>query len=322
MPNSSQPKTWRDVLPIHPAADLFPPIPEAELKELAEDIEAHGLQTPVVVWNPSEDPDDEDRYLLLDGRSRLDALALLGLLHVDQHGEIHLNKSWNGKTWLAYETPFSLLARHRDGGDPYALALSLNLHRRHLTAEQKRELIAKLLKAKPEQSDRQIANQIKASPTTVGKIRKDAEATGDVSKVDTRTDTKGRKQPSTKPIKPAKPAASAKTDPVGSPPVRHSEVSAASVSRLSATVHFLINEVSSRLKEAKPKLSTCDYAAACTTIRALVDVDDIVGETVRLVEKMTASQRQDFVACLKTKGLIGAFVPQGSAEIDIIAVQP
>jgi hypothetical protein len=36
MPNSPQPKSWRDVLPIHPAADLFPPIPEAELKELAE----------------------------------------------------------------------------------------------------------------------------------------------------------------------------------------------------------------------------------------------------------------------------------------------
>ena len=204
MANSSQPKSWRDVLPVHPAADLFPPIPEAELKELAGDIEAHGLQTRVVVWNPSEDPDDEDKYLLLDGRSRLDALALLGLLHVDQHGAIHLNKSWNGKTWLAYETPFELLARHRDGDDPYALALSLNLHRRHLTTEQKRELIAKLLKAKPEQSDRQIANQIKASPTTVGKIRKESEDAGDVSKLDTRTDTKGRKQPSVKPQKPAK----------------------------------------------------------------------------------------------------------------------
>jgi len=68
---------------------------------------------------------------------------------------------------------------------------------------------------------------------------------------------------------------------------------------------------------AKPKLSTCDYAAVCTTIRGLVDGDDIVSEALRLVEKMTASQRQDFVACLKTKGLIGAFVPQGSAETPI-----
>jgi len=43
MANSSQPKSWRDVLPIHPCADLFPPIPEAELKELAGNIEAHEL---------------------------------------------------------------------------------------------------------------------------------------------------------------------------------------------------------------------------------------------------------------------------------------
>jgi ParB-like chromosome segregation protein Spo0J len=346
MSNSPQPKTWRDVLPVHPAADLFPPIPEAELKELAGDIEAHGLQTRVVVWNPSEDPDDEDKYLLLDGRSRLDALALLGLLHVDQHGAIHLNKSWNGKTWLAYETPFELLARHRDGDDPYALALSLNLHRRHLTTEQKRELIAKLLKAKPEQSDRQIANQIKASPTTVGKIRKESEDAGDVSKLDTRTDTKGREQPSTKPKQSAKPAAKPpkniieldrsdysevsatsekptsppKTDPIGSSPVRYSEVPATSVCRLSATAHFLINDISRQLKEADGKLSAHDRTEVVTRIRALVDpdyiVDDIIGEALRLVEKMTVFQQRDFIARFQKRGFVVACA-QGSAEIPI-----
>jgi hypothetical protein len=29
---------WRDVLPVHPAAELFPPMAEAELRELGEDI--------------------------------------------------------------------------------------------------------------------------------------------------------------------------------------------------------------------------------------------------------------------------------------------
>ena len=347
MSNSPQPKTWRDVLPVHPAADLFPPIPEAELKELAGDIEAHGLQTRVVVWNPSEDPDDEDKYLLLDGRSRLDALALLGLLHVDQHGAIHLNKSWNGKTWLAYETPFELLARHRDGDDPYALALSLNLHRRHLTTEQKRELIAKLLKAKPEQSDRQIANQIKASPTTVGKIRKESEDAGDVSKLDTRTDTKGREQPSTKPKQSAKPAAPpkniielersdysevpatsakptspAKTDPIGSPQVRYSEVPATSVPRLSPTVHFLVNDISRQLKEANGKLSAHDRTEVFTRIRALVDTGNIVDEALRLVEKMTLSQRRDFATQLKNKRLVVGYVPEWSPEISVEQRKP
>jgi hypothetical protein len=55
----------------------------------------------------------------------------------------------------------------------------------------------------------------------------------------------------------------------------------------------------------------------CTTIRGLVDGDDIVGEALRLVEKMTLAQRQDFDVWLKTKGLIGTFVSQGSAEVSV-----
>jgi hypothetical protein len=65
--------------------------------------------------------------------------------------------------------------------------------------EQKRELIGKLIKADPTKSDRQIAKQVGASPTTAGKVRSDLEAKHDVSKVDTRTDTKGRQQPVHKP---------------------------------------------------------------------------------------------------------------------------
>jgi hypothetical protein len=56
-------------------------------------------------------------------------------------------------------------------------------------------LIAKLIKATPEKSDRQIAETVKASPTTVGTVRAKMEAKGDVSKLDTRADSKGRQQP-------------------------------------------------------------------------------------------------------------------------------
>ena len=49
--------------------------------------------------------------------------------------------------------------------DPCEFVLSANVHRRHLTAEQKRELIAKVLKAQPEKSNRQVAEQVKASIT-------------------------------------------------------------------------------------------------------------------------------------------------------------
>ena len=80
-----------------------------------------------------------------------------------------------------------------------AFIVSANIHRRHLTAEQKRDLIAALLKATPEKSDRQIAKTVKASPTTVGTVRTEMEARGDVSKLDTRQDSKGRRQPAKTP---------------------------------------------------------------------------------------------------------------------------
>jgi hypothetical protein len=42
-----KPKSWRDVLPIHPAAELFPLISPDELRPIGEDIKAHGLRWPI-----------------------------------------------------------------------------------------------------------------------------------------------------------------------------------------------------------------------------------------------------------------------------------
>ena len=61
--------SWRDHLKIHPAAELFPLMSEPELRELGEDIRANGLLSPIII-------DDEK---LVDGRNRLDAIALLGM---------------------------------------------------------------------------------------------------------------------------------------------------------------------------------------------------------------------------------------------------
>jgi hypothetical protein len=82
--------------------------------------------------------------------------------------------------------------------DPYAYVVSANLHRRHLDAEAKREVIAALVKAQPEKSNRQIAAMTDTSHPTVGKIRSEAEARGEVPRVTTHTDTKGRHQPAKK----------------------------------------------------------------------------------------------------------------------------
>src|SRR5262249_30251866 len=79
--------------------------------------------------------------------------------------------------------------------DPYEYVISANLHRRHLTSEQKRELIAKVLKAKPEASNAAVAKQVKADDKTVAKVRSELEGRSEIPNVNTRTDSKGRKQP-------------------------------------------------------------------------------------------------------------------------------
>src|SRR5262249_44702486 len=81
---------------------------------------------------------------------------------------------------------------------PTEYVVSRNLHRRHLTPEQKREVIAALLKADPRQSNRRIAEQARADHKAVGAVREQMEGRGDIPHVETRADTKGRLQPANK----------------------------------------------------------------------------------------------------------------------------
>lgn len=173
-------KSWRDVLPVHPAADLFPMMTSDELAALGENIKAHGLKVPVVLW---QGPDHQK--VLLDGRNRLDAMETAGMMLADSVGRL-------------YDKVAQKTLSH-DSADPFAYVVSANIHRRHLTAEQKRGLIAELLKAEPEKSNRQIAATVKVSHPTVAAVRQGLETSGDVEKVSTRVDTAGRSQPARKP---------------------------------------------------------------------------------------------------------------------------
>jgi len=91
---------------------------------------------------------------------------------------------------------------YADEGAPEEFVTSANLHRRHLTREQRRELVERLLKAQPEKSDRQIAATVKVSHPTVATVRRELVETGDVENLSTRTDSVGRQQSATKPPKP------------------------------------------------------------------------------------------------------------------------
>jgi hypothetical protein len=192
--NVSSPTGWRDRIVVHPAADLFPMMSDDELKVLGADIKANGLKAPVIMYD-----DGTGGQQLLDGRNRFAAAVMVGVVP-------------GAHVVSANATDPQLRC-----DDPYAYVISANIHRRHLTAEQRIELVAKLVKAQPTKSDRQIAKQASVSPTTAGKVRRDLEAKGDVSTVDTRTDTKGRQQPVHKPK--AASSGKSKPKPVSSPPI-------------------------------------------------------------------------------------------------------
>jgi hypothetical protein len=207
-------KSWRDFLPIHPAAELFPRMREAELAALAEDIKANGLKSPIVLWSPeSKNP---LRYVL-DGINRLDAMERAGIQFLTDKGE---PTDCFGVFVTKHEKrPLTIGDSHRmkrgehvekqPDTDPYAYVVSANIRRRHLTAEQERDLIAKLIKATPDKSDRQIAETVKVDHKTVGAVRAEQEARGEIPHVETQTDSKGRQQPArrapTKSIPPSAP---------------------------------------------------------------------------------------------------------------------
>lgn len=91
---------------IHPAANLFPMMPDAELKELADDIKAKGLIHPVILL----------RDQVLDGRNRLKACEMADV-----------------------QPRFEIYA---DDRSPTEYVLATNLKRRQLTASQRATVAA------------------------------------------------------------------------------------------------------------------------------------------------------------------------------------
>ena len=111
---------------------------DSELRELADDIKTNGLAHAIV----------RDVGMILDGRNRLAACEIAGV-----------------------EPRFE----EYTGDDPVAYVISANIHRRHLTTDQKREVIAKLLAANPEKSNRWLAAPLGVDDKTVASVPRDLE---------------------------------------------------------------------------------------------------------------------------------------------------
>ena len=75
---------------------------------------------------------------------------------------------------------------------------SLNVQRRHLTREQRRELIAEQLRETPERSNRLIAEALGVSHPTVATVREEMESGGKIYHLDKTVGADGKTYPSTR----------------------------------------------------------------------------------------------------------------------------
>jgi hypothetical protein len=221
---ATEPCNWREHLPVHPAADAFPKVPPDELITIGNDIRKHGLRFEIVVRR-KETPCKEryhDGFQLLDGRTRLDAMAAIGLKFEFKRGDrrngpfLHfLNTDLCGFDGSRINIKVVELPEE----EIEAYVASANLHRRHLNAEQKRERIADVLKAKPELSDRAIGRLTNTDHKTVSGVRSKAngeiphkptdrveEANSDIPNKTDRIEASGRKARGRKPATRAKSA--------------------------------------------------------------------------------------------------------------------
>ena len=140
----------------------MPPLSPEEYRQLEASCIEHGIQVPILV---------DENGSVIDGHHRQKI--------AQEHG-----------LYLPTETRDTLTDAEKT-----ALSISLNIDRRQLTREQRREIIAASLRAQPEKPDFQHAKALGVSPTTVGVVRREMVDAGDISNLEIRTDAIGRERP-------------------------------------------------------------------------------------------------------------------------------
>lgn len=169
-------RPWRETWAVHPAAEIFPQLPPDEMRKLAADIKANGVQVAVVLRSSGRRGQNLDE--LIDGRNRLDAMAMARVPLMRPDGSANF--------------PVHIL---EDGEDPYDAVVSHNITRRHLTTPMKQALIDKLVALNPTRSNRQIGELAKVDHKTVSVRRKKLEAAGEIPQVNSTIGADGKSRP-------------------------------------------------------------------------------------------------------------------------------
>lgn len=149
---------------------VMPRLTADEYAELEASIVEHGVQVPIVLSR-------DDR--IVDGYHR-DEIARKHSLHCPR------------------------VYADGDETELRGLAFSLNLHRRHLNRDQKRQLVAESIKADPQLSNREHGRRTGVSKNTAAAVRGELEESGQVDHFSERIDprTGNASQPVSKPPRP------------------------------------------------------------------------------------------------------------------------
>lgn len=142
---------------------VMPPLTADEYAELKSDIKQRGVMVPVEY--------DEDGNIL-DGHHRIQICEELGITDFPKVIRVGMTEA-----------------------EKRTHARKLNMARRQLNQEQRRELIREQLMETPELSDRQIAKAIGVSDKTVGTQRRDMESTAEIPQLETSIGADGKERP-------------------------------------------------------------------------------------------------------------------------------
>ncbi len=146
----------------------LPPLPTDQYEALRANIAVHGVLVPILVDS------DGPRRKIIDGNYRKQISVELG-----------------------YECP-EIVQPGLDDDEKRVLARCLNLARRQLNTEQKREVIADQLRETPNWTNRRIGKMLGVSHPFVASVRTELESVGNGFQQDRRVGSDGKEYKSTK----------------------------------------------------------------------------------------------------------------------------